>query len=114
MGGSAPAESRRLLLVAEQRTDPLPSLVELLPIVAGRRIVDRDSTLVAGLLFAGRDLKDAVAVEREIENDRIAGRLPAEAGDAELADLNVLQGIAVLALIDPNVNSFLLVAAPEN
>ena len=91
-------------MVAEQRTDPLPGLVELLPVVARRRIVDGDSTLQAGFLLARRDLEDAVAVERQIDDDRVAGRLPAEAGDTELADLDVLQGVVVLALIDPNVN----------
>ncbi len=48
------AADRRCLriLVAEQRTDPLPGLFELLPVVARRCIVDGDLTLQIPVFFS--------------------------------------------------------------
>ena len=54
-------------------------------------------------------MQDAVAVERQVEDDRVAGRGLAEPLDAEFADLDVLQRVAALALVDADIDRLLIV-----
>ena len=81
----------------------------LLLLEAGGGVGDGDVLFQATALFPGGDLQDAVDVQGKGGDQGIARRHVAQALDAEGADLDIVEGVRVLALIDIDLDGLLAI-----
>ena len=73
-GGVGAFTRRRLFVFAEQRVDALTRRSDCVAVVARYRLVDGDPTLESSRLLFGGNMQNAVAIKRQVDNDRIARR----------------------------------------
>ena len=92
------------LRTGPQLIEPRSGAAALGSFKACQGVVDRDFLLQAGGPLAGGDLQDAVEVQIELDEDRIARRDWRQSLDQEFADAMIMSDIFALALIDVDLH----------